>query len=144
MWPDPQPNAISMNVYSHGSSHMIKKKTRINQCLRAFGVPWSPSSVVLGLPPRDGFRKQSKWPWNMIHSMQCKNPSRHYTHLAFTYSFDPSSISVNLNLDRLRLFHQWECSKWPGHGLSVSCAKWPFVVSSPLPLKLNDMLYMQW
>ena len=31
------------------------------------------------------------------------------------------------NLDRLRLFHQHECLKWIGHGLSVSCVKWPFV-----------------
>ena len=28
-------------------------------------------------------------------------------------------------LDRLRLFHQWECLKGNGHMLSVSCAKWP-------------------
>ena len=39
---------------------------RINQHLWAFGVPWSPN-FVLGLPPRGGFWKQSKWPWNMIH-----------------------------------------------------------------------------
>ena len=30
------------------------------------------------------------------------------------------------NLDRLRLFHQWECLKCDGHGLSVSCVKWPW------------------
>ena len=29
------------------------------------------------------------------------------------------------NLDRLRLFHHWKCSKCNGHGLSVSCVKWP-------------------
>jgi hypothetical protein len=29
------------------------------------------------------------------------------------------------NLDRLRIFHQWECLKCNGHGPSVSCVKWP-------------------
>ena len=28
------------------------------------------------------------------------------------------------NLDRLRLFHQWECLKCNGHWLSISCVKW--------------------
>jgi hypothetical protein len=65
---------------------------RINQRLWAFGVPWSPN-FVLGLPPKSGFWKQSKWAWNMIHSMPCKNPSRFYIHLAFTCcSVNPSSV----------------------------------------------------
>jgi hypothetical protein len=33
------------------------KKNRINQQLWAFGVPWSPSGFVLGIPPRGGFRE---------------------------------------------------------------------------------------
>ena len=57
---------------------------KINQWLWAFGVPWSPG-FVLGVPPRGGFWKQSKWPWIMIHSMSCRKPCRLYVHLAFTY-----------------------------------------------------------
>ena len=43
-------------------------------------VPWSPG-FVLGLPPRGVLKKKSKWPWNMIHSMPCKDPCRLYIHL---------------------------------------------------------------
>jgi hypothetical protein len=64
---------------SCGSSHMIIK---INPWLWAFGVLWSPS-FVLGLPSRGGFRKYSKCPWNMIHTMPCRNPCRLYIRLAF-------------------------------------------------------------
>jgi hypothetical protein len=56
-----------------------------------FGVSWS-LGFVLGLPSRSGFWKYSKWPWNMIHLMPCRNPCRVYIHLAFTYFFSPSSI----------------------------------------------------
>ena len=49
-----------------------------------------------------------------------------YIHLAFTYSLCWSlKRSVSLNLDRLHLFHQWECLKCNGVGLSVSCGEWP-------------------
>jgi hypothetical protein len=54
--------------------------------------------------------------------MQCRNPCRLYIHLAFTCYVGPPSV-----VDRLRLFHQWECLKCNGHGLSVSCVKWPLV-----------------
>ena len=47
---------------------------------------------MLGLPPRCGFWKQSKWPWNMIHLMPCRNPCGLYIHHAFTYSVGPSSV----------------------------------------------------
>ena len=68
-------------------------QNRINQRLWAFGTSWSPS-VVLGLPPRGGFwkKKKPKRPWNMIHSMPCRNPCRLYIHLAFAYSLGPSSV----------------------------------------------------
>ena len=46
------------------------------------------------------------------------------------YSVGPSSVVWSLNLDRLRLFHQWECLKWKGHGLSVVCVKWPLELTS--------------
>jgi hypothetical protein len=57
-------------------------KFRINQRLWAFGMPESPNGFLLGLLPRAGFWKQSKWPWNMIHSMPCRID----IHPAFTYS----------------------------------------------------------
>ena len=69
----------------------IKIKNKINQQLWAFGLPWS-LSFVLGLPPRGGLWRQSKWPWNMIHSIPCMNPCRLYIHLAFTYSVGPSNV----------------------------------------------------
>ena len=63
----------------------------INQWLWVFRVPWS-TGLVLGLPPRGGFWKYSKWPWNTIHSMPHRNPCRLYNHLAFTCYVGPSSV----------------------------------------------------
>ena len=38
----------------------------------------------------------------------------------------PQAKCEEADLDRLRRFlHQWECLKCTGHGLSVSCVKWP-------------------
>ena len=42
--------------------------------------------------PRGGFWKKSKWPWNMVQLMPCRNPGRLYIHFAFTYFVGPSSI----------------------------------------------------
>ena len=53
--------------------------------------------------------------------MPCRNPCRLYIHLAFTYSIGPTSIVCEASLDRLRLFHQWECLNYNGRGFSVSC-----------------------
>ena len=74
----PQPNVFSMNLLF---MRAWQKQNRINHQLWAFEVPWSLDFVV-GLHPRDGFWKESKWPWNMIHSMPCRNPCRRYIHLA--------------------------------------------------------------
>ena len=41
---------------------------------------------------RGGFWKQSKWPWNMIHSMPCRNPCRPLHPSCVTYSVDPSNV----------------------------------------------------
>ena len=57
-------------------------KNKLNRRLWVFRVPWSPNGFVLNLPPRGGFWKHSKWPWNMIHSMPCRDPCRLYIHLA--------------------------------------------------------------
>jgi hypothetical protein len=99
MWLGTQPNVILVNVYSSGFLHMI---SRMNQRLWAFGIPWSPG-FVLGLLPRGGSWKLSKWPWNMVHSMPCRNPFMHYIHLAFTYSVSPSSV-VGSELGRASSF----------------------------------------
>jgi hypothetical protein len=82
-------------------------------------VPWSPG-FVSGLPPRGGFRKKSKWPWDMIYLMPRMNLCRLYIYLAFTYSVGLSSGVWSRDLDRLHLFHQWECLKRNGRGLSIS------------------------
>ena len=62
-----------------------------------------------------------------IHLMPRNIPRRLYIHLAFTHSVGPSSLVWSLNLDRLRLSHQWECLRCNGHGHghSVSCVEWP-------------------
>ena len=121
MWLGPQPNAISMDFYSCGFSHIIK---RINQRLWVFGVSWSPG-FVLGLPPRDVFSK-------IIQVTMKHDPFRWHVgiHVDFTsilHSHTPlvPRALCEANLDRLRLIHQWECLKCNGHGLSVSCVKWP-------------------
>ena len=78
-------------VFMRILTHDKIKQTNGCEC---FGVPWSPG-FVLGLPPRGGFWKWSKWPWSMIHmirSMSCRNPNRLYIQLAFTYSVGPSRM----------------------------------------------------
>ena len=54
-------------------------------------MPWL-HGFVLGLPPSGGFWQESKWPWNMIHLIPCRNPCKLYIHLAFTYSDGPPSV----------------------------------------------------
>ena len=41
-----------------------------------------------------------------------------------TYSVGPSSVVWSNELGPAPPFHQWECLKCNGHGLSVSCVKW--------------------
>ena len=72
----------------HVGPHTWDKRS--NPWLWAFRVPWSPG-LVFNLPPRAGFWKQSKWPWNTIYFMPCRNPCRLHTHRAFMYSVGPSS-----------------------------------------------------
>ena len=57
---------------------------------------------LLGLPQRGGCWKQSKWAWNMMHSMSL----------------------FEVNLDWLHLLQQWGCLKGYGLGPTVSCEKW--------------------
>ena len=80
----PSTNAISMNLNSCRSSRMIQynKSTVVSiWSAKVSQFSW------LSLPPKSGFWKYSKWPWNMIHSMLCRTPcTTLYIHLAFTYS----------------------------------------------------------
>ena len=64
-----------------------------------------------------------KWPWIMIPSMPCRNPHRLCIHLDLHMYYVGPQAWCEANLDRLRLFHQWECLKCNSHGLSVSCMK---------------------
>jgi hypothetical protein len=112
MWQSPQPNDISMHFYSCWSSHVIN--IWMNQRLWAFGLKQA-FGFVLGLPPRGGFWKWSKWPWNMIYSMPCRI---HVDSTSIMHSRTPlvPQAHCEVNLDRLCLFHQWECLKCNGHG----------------------------
>ena len=120
MWPGLQPNAISMNFIHAGLTH--DKIKQINGCER---------SECLG------------------HRVLCQaylqevifenNPSDHETwsiwchvglHINFTSILHSLTMLVpqaycEANLDQLCLFHQWECLKCNGHGLSVLRVKWP-------------------
>ena len=78
-------------VTPNGKPHCLDPK---NVRLWAFGVSHS-LNFVLGLSPIGGFWKWSKWPWNMIHLMLCRNPCRLYIYLAFIYSVGPSSVVWN-------------------------------------------------
>ena len=93
-----------------------------------FGVPWFPG-FVLGLPPRDGFWKLSKWPWNMIHSMPCRNPCRLYIHIAFTYIL---CWSLKRSVKRT----------WTGSTLSTNESAWSVMVTGSQSRVWNGPKYM--
>ena len=63
--------------------------------------------------------------------MPCRNPCRLYIQLTFTYSVGPSSAMWS-ELGPAPPFHQWECLKCDGHGLSTLCEKWPLVTDEPV------------
>ena len=78
----------------------------------------------------------------MIHLMPCRNPCGLYIHLAYTYSVGPSSV-VWSELGLALPFHQWECLKCNGHGLRVSCVKWPSVnVTSTLAVLVHTVMFV--
>ena len=72
-------------------------------------------------------------------------------HVDFFYSLAPlvPQAYCEANLDRLRLFHQWECLKCNGHGLLVLYVKWSLLslcnlmVSCVAPQTKNHRLYTQ-
>jgi hypothetical protein len=48
-----------------------------------------------------------------------------YTSILHSHTPLVPQAECEANLDRPRLFHQWECLKCNGHRPSVSCVKWP-------------------
>ena len=77
---------------------------------------------------------QVAMPWNMIHSMPCRNPCPIYIHLAFTYSIGPSTEVWNVKWTWTRSASSTNESAWSGNGrgLSVSCVKWPWYLFTHL------------
>ena len=113
IWLGPQPNAIWMNCYSCGSSHVMKDNKSTIVSVR--------SAMVLWLCVRP---TSKTWFWKI-------SPSDHETwptwchvgiHVDFSSLFHSHTPLVpqawcEANLDRLHLLHQWECLKCDGHGL---------------------------
>ena len=85
-----------------------------------------------------------KQPWLVVDAYLQEvvfenNPSDHETwsiryhvgiHVDFTSILHSQTPLVpqgqcEANWDWLRFFHQWKCLKCNGHGLSISCVKWP-------------------
>ena len=117
-------------IYIHVGPHTCWNK--LNQRLWwAFKVPWS-SGFVFGLSPRGGFGESSEWPWNMIHLMPCTNQCRFDIHLTCTYFVGPLSL-VWSNLGPAPPFPPMRVLEVYGHGLSVSCVKWPLKCTSRGP-----------
>jgi hypothetical protein len=99
---------------------------RMNQRLWAFGVSWSPSFMFKATCKR--------WFLKIIQvTMKHDSFDAIYVgiHVDFTsiilHTLTPGvpRASSEVSLDRFLLFHQWECLKCNGHGLAVSCVKWP-------------------
>ena len=71
-----------------------------------------------------------------------------WIHVDFTsilHSLTPlvPQAECEANLDRLYLLHQWECLKYIGDGLSVSCVKWPYELAC-VQKTLDYLLKMCW
>ena len=122
MWPGPQPNSISMNLCSCRFSHMIK----LNKSTVASSWSAMVSRFCVRLTSKRIFENNpsdheiwSIWSHARIHV--------DFTSILHSHTMLVPWASCEANLDRLRLFHQWECFKCNGHGLSVSCVKRPQV-----------------
>ena len=115
----PQPYAISMISYSCGSLHMIKKYwmygCEILEChdFLVFFLVCFQKGVF-----ENNHSDRLTWPiWchvgfyvdftSILHSFICLVPWTFW----------------DLNLDRLRLYHQWECLKCNSHRSPMSCVK---------------------
>ena len=92
------------------------------------GVPWCPR-FVSSLPPRDGF-----WNSPSDHETWCIgcHTRIHVVHLAFTYYVGPSSVMCS-ELGLALPFPPMRVLEVHGHGLSVSCVKWPLSSSNKVP-----------
>ena len=111
-------NKMLFSMNFHSCEVLTHVKITMNQRLWDSRVPWSPGFVLV-LPPRGGFWKESRWPWRK--SIWC-HVGIHVDFTSILHSRTPLAPYVwcEVNLDRLRLFHQWELLKCNCHGLSVS------------------------
>jgi hypothetical protein len=64
-----------------------------------------------------------------------------YIHLEITYSIGPLSV-VWSELGSAPPFPQMRDSKCNGHGHSVSCVKWPWVVLHPMRFVGNNLVWL--
>jgi hypothetical protein len=83
-------------------------------------MPWSPK-FVLGLEVafENNLSDHETWSiwWRVgVHV--------HFTSVLHSYTPLVTQAECEADLHRLRLFHQWECLRFNGHGLSISCVKW--------------------
>ena len=80
--------------------------------------------IKLHTPPGGGFENSSSN--HETWSIWC-HVEIHVDFTSILQSHTPlvPQAECEANLDQLCLFHQWECLKCNGHGLSVSCVKWP-------------------
>jgi len=88
MWLYPQRNACERVLFI-GSSHMMMMKCNKSTVVRFRSA--MVTSFCVRPTVEKWFWEYSKWPWNMIHLMPCRNPCRLYIHLASTYSVGPWS-----------------------------------------------------
>ena len=120
-WPDPRPNAISINFYSCGSSLMIKKKwNKINsyEHPECHGLPVLCEAHLQEVILENSQSDRETW------SIRC-HVRIHVDFTSILHSHTPSVPQAECevaNLDRLRLLHQWEGFKctW-SRALSLMC-----------------------
>jgi hypothetical protein len=102
-------------------------KSRIYQWFWAFEMPWSPR-FVLGLPQEVVFENSPSD--HETWSIWCHvGIYVYFTSILHSHTLLVPQAYCEANLDQLRIFHQWECLKCNGHGLPVSCVKWPSCIN---------------
>ena len=114
MWPDTQPNATSMNLYSHKSSHITKENKPTVVSIHNAMVS---TRRFFENSPND-HETWSIW-WHIGIHVDFTTVLQSHTRLV-------PQLKCKANLGRLCLFHQWECLKCNGHGLSAFCVEWPW------------------
>ena len=125
----PQPNAISMDLYSCGFSHMIEiEQIDGCECSERHGLLVLCQAYFQRMDFENNPSNLEIWfIWSRV------GIHMDFTLILHSHTQLVPRASCEANLDRLHLFHQWECLKCNGHGLSVSCAKWPWVFEISCP-----------